>query len=264
MIDIHAHILPGLDDGAQDMETSLQMARNAAADGIKQIIATPHVISTGFPNSREKIMEAVFSLRQALQQENIPLELFPGGEYRLEADLPQRIQQGQVLTLNDSSRYILIELPSSVLPPFFERVMYDIQLQGLTPIIAHPERNQVIMEKPQLLQRLTERGILAQITATSVTGDFGRGIKKSAWQIIKQGSAHFIASDAHHHRGRRSPKLSAAWAEVKKQTGEQAARRLINENPARVVAGLELEKQSTFEPRSSWHQKLTFFSRNSH
>ena len=239
------------------------MARAAAADGITQMIATPHVISTSFPNSREQIMAAVISLRKELQQQQIPLEIFPGGEYRLEADLPQRIQQGRVLTLNDSTRYILIELPSSVLPPFFERVMYDIQLQVVTPIIAHPERNQVIMENPLILQSMTERGILAQITATSITGEFGKNIKKSSRQLIKQGSAHFIASDAHYHSGRRSPKLSAARAELKKQFGDELARCFVDENPARVMAGQELEKMPTYKVRFSWRQKLGLFGTKS-
>ncbi|MGE5458877.1 MAG: tyrosine-protein phosphatase [Methanobacterium sp.] len=256
MIDIHAHILPGLDDGAQDLETSLQMARIAAADDISQIIATPHVISTVFPNSREQILEAANQLRQALQQQKIPLELFPGGEYRLEADLPKRLQKGEILTLNDGGKYLLVELPNNVLPPFFEEVIYDIQLQGVTPIIAHPERNQVIMEKPKILKQLTDRGILAQITAASVIGDFGKEIKKSSWQLIKQGSIHFIASDAHYHSGKRSPKLSEAYAEIKKQAGEQTAQNLFIENTGRVINGLAPIKASDPPPNRGWSQKI--------
>jgi len=252
LIDIHAHILPGLDDGAKDLEISLEMARVAAADGIRQIIATPHVISEGFPNRREQIMAALLHFRQALQQEQIPLEILPGGEYRLEADLPRRLKQGEIVTLNDCGCYRLIELPGSILPPFFEQVMYEIQLQGITPIIAHPERNQVIMENPKILKELTDRGILAQITAASMIGDFGKETKKSAWQLIKQGSAHFIASDSHYHSGRRSPRLSDAFAEVRKQAGEQTAPNFFNQNPGRVISGLALEKISPPESSRSW------------
>lgn len=262
LIDIHSHILPGLDDGAQDLEVSLEMARAAAADGISKIIATPHVISDDFPNDREKIMEALYLFRQTLQQEKIPLEILPGGEYRLEADLPQRLKSGEIITLNDKGSYLLVELPGTILPPFFEQVMYEIQLQGVTPIIAHPERNFVIMENPRIIKEMTDRGILAQITAASIIGDFGKDIKKSAWQLIKQGSAHFIASDSHYYKGRRSPKLSEAAAEIKKQLGEQAVLFFFHENPNCIESGYALEQIAQPLPNLSFRQRIKAWGRS--
>lgn len=256
MIDIHSHILPGLDDGAPDLDVSLEMARAAAADGISKIIATPHVISDGFPNDREKILEALQGLRQALIKEQIPVDVLPGGEYRLEPDLPQRLKRGEILTLNDNGSYLLIELPATILPPFFEQVAYEIQLQGVTPIIAHPERNYVIMENPGIIKDLTDRGMLAQITAASITGDFGKDIKKSAWQLIKQGSAHFVASDSHYYKGRRSPRLSEALHEIKKHSSEQTARAFFYENPASVISGQALEKTTQPIKSQNWRQKI--------
>lgn len=262
MIDIHAHILPGLDDGARDLEIALQMARAAVADNIRQMIVTPHVISEAFPNRREQILQAMHHLQQEMQQQRIPLELFPGGEYRLEADLPKKLQNGEILSLNDGGQYLLIELPNSVLPPFFEQVLYDIQLQGVTPIIAHPERNLVIMEDPRILKKLTDRGMLVQITAASLVGNFGKDVKKSAWQLTKQGSAHFIASDTHYHSGRRSPLLSEAYNEIKKKLGEQMAQILLIENPGRVINRLGLNKMPELSPRLNWSQKLKNLGRH--
>lgn len=262
MIDIHSHILPGLDDGAPNLEISLEMARAAAADGISKIIATPHVISDGFPNDREKILSALHTLRLAIQEEQIPVEVLPGGEYRLEPDLPQRLKRGEVLTLNDNGSFLLIELPGTVLPPFFEQVTYEIQLQGVTPVIAHPERNYVIAEKPEIMKAMTDRGILAQITAASITGDFGKDTKKSAWQLIRQGSAHFVASDSHYYKGRRSPKLSEAASEVKKQSGEQTMRAFFYENPDCIVRGQALKKASQPMEQLNWLQKLKSLGRS--
>jgi protein-tyrosine phosphatase len=256
MIDIHAHILPGLDDGARDLEAALQMAQAAVADGISQIIATPHVISGSFDYSRAQILAAVSSLNQELISRQIPLQILPGGEYRLEANLPARLREGTVLTLNDSHRYLLVELPATILPPYFERVIYEIQLQGVTPIIAHPERNRVIMENPQHLQTLTERGMLAQLTATSVTGDFGKEVRKSAWQLIKQGSIQFLATDAHAHDGRRSPKLSAARDAIIKQFGPDYAFSLVDDNPRRLINGQELANHPVPQTKISWTERL--------
>lgn len=243
MIDIHTHILPGLDDGAQDLEAALLMARAAAADGIDRIIATPHVISGSFDYSREQILTAVKELNAEITARQIPVQILPGGEYRLEADLPARLQAGDVLTLNDSRAYLLVELPSSLLPPDYERFIYDIQVQGIIPIIAHPERNKVIMKNPAILKKLTDRGIMAQLTSASVTGEFGKEIQKCSRQLIEQGSVQFLASDGHSHEGRRSLNLSAACDAVKKPYGDEYARILVEENPSRLINGRDLRPQ---------------------
>ena len=243
MIDIHTHILPGLDDGAQDLEAALQMAQAAAADGIDRIIATPHVITGSFDYSREQILTAVNQLNAEITARQIPVQILPGGEYRLEADLPARLRAGNVLTLNDSRAYLLVELPSSLLPPDYERFIYDIQVQGIIPIIAHPERNKVIMKNPAILKKMTDRGIMAQLTTASVTGDFGKEIHKCARQLIEQGSVQFLASDAHTHEGHRSLNLSGARDTIKKDYGDVYAQVLVEENPSRLINGRDLRPQ---------------------
>ena len=255
MIDIHTHILPGLDDGARDIEHALRMAQAAAADGITRIIATPHVISGGFDYSREQILAAVSELNAEITARQIPVQILPGGEYRLEADLPARLRAGSVLTLNDSRAYLLVEMPATLLPPDYERVLYEIQLQGVTPVIAHPERNQVIMKNPEILKKMTERGILAQLTSASITGEFGKEIQKCSRQLIEQGSIQFLASDAHTYKGRRSPRLSAARDAVNKQYGIDYARALVEDNPARLLTGRDLPPQPQLT-KPSWLHRL--------
>ncbi|RDV84794.1 tyrosine-protein phosphatase [Ammonifex thiophilus] len=154
MIDIHTHILPGLDDGAEDLEEALSMARLALADGVTALVATPHVIRGSFFPSRQEILETVSLLNERLAEQGLPLRVLPGAEYRLEPDLPERLAKGELVPLNDAGRYLLVELPSTFVPPYAERVLYELQLQGVTPILAHPERNAELCRRPELLASL--------------------------------------------------------------------------------------------------------------
>lgn len=255
MIDIHTHILPGLDDGARDLEQALQMASAAAREGIIRIIATPHVISGSFDYSREQILAATAALNEEINARQIPVQILPGGEYRLEADLPERLRDGSALTLGDSRAYLLVEMPAALLPPDYERVLYEIQLQGVTPVIAHPERNQVIMKNPAILHKLSERGILAQLTSASVTGEFGKETQKCSCRLIEQGSIQFLASDAHTHEGRRSPRLTEARDYIVKSYGRDYAQALVQDNPERLLSGRGLSPPPQLT-KPSWLQRL--------
>ena len=130
------------------------------------------------------------------------MEVLPGAEYRLEPDLPERLPRGGLLTLNDAGRHLLVELPGAFLPPYTERVLYELQLLGVTPVIAHPERNAAVARNPAFLRRLVSRGMLVQVTADSVTGRFGREARHLALSLLKEGLAHLVASDAHYLNGR--------------------------------------------------------------
>jgi len=255
MIDIHTHILPGLDDGARDLEAALQMARAAANDGIRCVIATPHVITGTFENERGQILAAVDELNTAISARQIPVQILPGGEYRLEADLPDRLRAGNVLTLNDNRAWLLVELPASLLPPDYERTLYNIQLQGVTPIIAHPERNQVIIKHPEILKKMSERGILAQLTSASITGSFGKEVQKCSRRLIEQGSIQFLASDAHSYKGHRGLGLTAAREMIGKHYGEDYARALVEDNPACILNGQSLSPQPQ-RTKPSWLHRM--------
>lgn len=236
MLDLHNHILPGLDDGAADWREALSMARLAAEDGIEGVVCTPHWICGLFENGRTRILEAVEVLKDKLAQEAIPLAVYPGCELRLHHDIPGRIEAREVLTFNDNGRYALIELPDEFLPRTLEHFFWEIQARNITPVISHPERNPALMRKPMRLYKLVEMGSLLQVTSSSVLGGFGSEVRKFAVELLEHRMVHVIATDSHGPR-RRSPKLSECHAQVAGLLGEETARRLFHENPERIIHG---------------------------
>lgn len=196
MIDIHCHILPGIDDGAATMEDSLAMARAAVKEGITTIIATPHHKNNQFINPKSSILTKVNDLNTVLKQENIPLTILPGQEVRIYGEVLEDYYKEEILTLNHT-KYLFIEFPSSSVPRYAERLLYELQTEGIIPIIVHPERNKELQEKPDLLYQFVKNGALTQVTASSVAGYFGKNVKKFSEQLIESNLTHFLASDAH-------------------------------------------------------------------
>lgn len=260
MIDIHSHILPELDDGAGSLQEALDMARLAVADGIRSMAATPHVETGLYPNTRETVLQAVDGLRRALQEHAIPLTILPGAEYRLEPDLPRRLARGELLTLNDKGRYLLVELPATLAFDFTVQVFYELQLGGVIPVIAHPERNAAFAATPSLLYNLIARGALAQITAGSLTGHFGPAARAAARAFLKNGCAHFIATDAHSDKDR-APLLTPAKKEAARLLGEEEGHTLVAGNPQRAVEALLIETGEIEETRPARSGFWSFLSR---
>ncbi len=217
MIDIHSHILYGLDDGAKDLNDSLEMAKAAVDEGITTIIATPH-FNEKYVNHKQEIINKVARLNEVIQEKQIPLTILPGQEPRIYGDLLEDYNNGQVLTLNNAGKFMLIELPSNHVPRYTEKLLFDLQLNGLTPIIVHPERNQEIIENPDKLYQFVKKGACTQVTAASLAGYFGKKIKKFSLQMIEANLTHFIASDAHNLTGR-SFKMREAFGVVEKEFG---------------------------------------------
>lgn len=196
MIDIHCHILPGIDDGAQSMEDTIKMARAAVDEGIHTIIATPHHKNSKYDNPKDLIIPKVEEVNQALTIEGIDLKILPGQEVRLYGELMEGIENNEILSLNHT-QYVFVEFPSNHVPRYAETLLFDLQLKEITPIIVHPERNQEIIERPEVLYNLVKKGALTQVTASSVSGHFGKKIKNFSFQLIEANLTHFIASDAH-------------------------------------------------------------------
>ncbi len=241
MIDVHAHILPGLDDGPKNWEQSLHMARLAVEDGISIMVATPHLfqkrsVDLSQINTKDSILQHIAQLRQKLWEEHIPLEIIPGCDFPLSFESLQLLDDGLALTINDANRYLLLELPDTALPPATEEICFHLQSRGLTPIITHPERHLVIQEMPYKLKRLLDLGCLAQMTGNSLTGWFGRGVKKIAQQLVKLGYIHLLATDAHHPK-RRPPLLSQAVKELARLVGATRAQAMVNDIPGKIIAG---------------------------
>lgn len=197
MIDIHCHILPGVDDGAPYLKDSIEMARTAAAQGIHAIVATPHHRNNQFDNYRADILTRVNELNHALQEADVPVDILPGQENRLFGDIIEGIRCEEILPVNIDSPYILIELPTSTVPKYTNKLLYDLQVEGYTPVIVHPERNSELLTKPDKLYEIVKNGVLTQVTAASLLGKFGKKIQNFSHEIVQSNLTHFIASDAH-------------------------------------------------------------------
>jgi protein-tyrosine phosphatase len=241
MIDIHCHILPGIDDGPKDLKQSVEMARAAVAEGITTIIATPH-FNLKYGNNKLVILEQVKRLNEVLQSESIPLTILPGQEPRIYGELLEDYEQEQILTLNDSRKYQLIELPANHVPRYSEQLLYDLQMEGITPVIVHPERNQEIIENTTLLFNLVEKGALTQITASSVTGDLGKKIKKFSLQLLESNLTHFIASDAHNLDTRKF-RLRESYETIQKEFGIDMVY-MLQENAEILLQGNSVFKEA--------------------
>jgi protein-tyrosine phosphatase len=232
--DIHCHVLPGLDDGAQSWEQSLEMARLAAADGITTVVATPHQLGGHAGNHGDRIRERTAQLQKLLDEHGCRLRVLPGADVRIEPDLVRKIQSGEVLTLADRGRYVLLELPHEVYLPL-DRLLDELASAGLVGILSHPERNLGILAKPEVAAHLVDAGCLMQVTAGSLMGTFGPRSKAMAESLVTAGLVHFLATDAHGHRVRR-PLLRRAYERVAELAGPEAAMTLCSLNPASVVA----------------------------
>jgi protein-tyrosine phosphatase len=241
MIDIHSHILPGVDDGAQTIEDAIAMANAAAGEGITKIIATPHHKNGNYENPKQKILQHVEQLNAVLKERNIPLTVLPGQEVRIYGEMLKDYENGELLTLTNESPYIFIEFPSNHVPRYAEQLLFDIQMKGLIPIIVHPERNAEFIEDPELLYHFVKRGALTQLTAASVAGRFGKKIKKFSLQTIEANLAHFIASDAHNTTNR-SFSMRKAYQVIKKEFGAGAVY-LFYENAELLVDGKNVYRQ---------------------
>lgn len=196
MIDIHTHILPGVDDGAKTEADSLEMGKVAVEQGIQTIIATPHHRNGAFDNYKEEIITNVQILNELLEENKIPLEILVGQEVRIYGELLDDLAEGDIQTLADTS-YILVEFPFGDVPQYAERLLYDLQQKGLRPIIAHPERNRELIENHDRMYELIRNGALAQLTGASLLGEYGKEIEQFSHQLIEANLVHFIASDAH-------------------------------------------------------------------
>ena len=234
-VDLHCHLLPQLDDGARSWDESLEMARLAVADGIGTIVVTPHQLGSFAQNTAEKIRGQLQLLQQRLTAAQIPLQLLPGADVRIEPDLPQRIRHGQVLTLADHGRHVLLELPHELYVPL-EGLLRRLQAIDCVGILSHPERNLGILADPSLVPQLVESGCLMQITASSLMGAFGSASQHLAESLLRHGCVHFVATDAHGVRSRR-PLLCAAYERVAALTDRATADDLCCDFPHRVCLG---------------------------
>jgi len=232
VIDLHTHILPGIDDGAQTLEDALDMAHAFVADGVTTVAAAPHV-RDDYPTSADAMLRAVDALREALDEEGIPLTLLPGAE--IAVDRIERLGARELsrLTLAGSGRYVLVETPYYGWPVEVAEQLLRLRMAGFIPVLAHPERNPEVQRTPSLLAPLVQGGTLVQVTTASLDGRLGTRSRETAFQLVASGSAHLVASDAHTPDIRAAGMRSAAEAIA----DEALAQWLTEEVPRALVEG---------------------------
>jgi protein-tyrosine phosphatase len=233
MIDLHSHILPGIDDGARDIEVSILMARQWVAEGVKVVACTPHILPGLYQNSGPSIRMAVASLQQRLDAEDIPLALVCGADNHIVPDFVSGLASGHLLTLAES-RYVLVEPPHHVVPARMEDLFFGILVAGYVPILTHPERLSWLKSRYDMVQRLARSGVWMQITAGSLTGAFGSNALYWSERMLDEGLVHIIASDAHDTE-RRPPALASGWEAAAKRVGSAEALHLVSTRPQGVL-----------------------------
>ncbi|MCH5138136.1 exopolysaccharide biosynthesis protein [Clostridiaceae bacterium UIB06] len=208
LIDIHSHILPAIDDGAKNIEKTLEMLQIASDNGIKKIVATPHFYRGYYENKYIDICKLVEEVNAKVKEKQINVEIFPGQEVFLDTHTLGLFKEGIIQGIN-GTRYMLIELPMDTMPKNALDIIYELRVLGIVPIIAHPERYVYIMEKPSLINNFIDENCLFQINSGSIQGIFGKSVQKTSEILLSHSVCSFIASDAHSTKTR-VPKIEEA------------------------------------------------------
>lgn len=240
MVDLHCHILPGVDDGAETMADALEMARIAARSGVRAIAATPHCNVPGSPMPNyldEGLMNRVVQLREAIDTAGIPLDLYAGAEIFCTPQVGDLLQTQRLLTLA-GSRYLLTEFYFDESPEFMDHCFRQIRNLGCVPVIAHPERYDAVQRNPALVQRWFHEGSVIQLNKGTILGSLGSRSQASAQWILRHGLAHVVASDAHGIR-HRTPHMAELRHHLESHCGPGYTRLLLSVNPGRILRDQE-------------------------
>lgn len=249
-IDLLTHILPGADDGPSTMDQSVRMAQLAATEGTTTIVSTPHYSDVALNSSVDRAWQLLADLNSRLRQEaadGAPMvRVVPGMENRITPDLPDRVESGNQLTLN-GSRFVLLTTPFSTLPDFVSDVLARLRMKRLVPILARPERNAVLRRDRGRMREMIEDGALFVVTASSITGVYGKDAQRAALRMVQQRVAHAVVSDMHAIEGTRPPGLCRAFRWVERATDEATAVRLLEDQPRMILQGHSPEAESQLD-----------------
>lgn len=254
MVDLHCHILPGIDDGPENIEESLKMAESAIADGISRVVATPHASNEYFFDY-PRVQKLRDELRSKIGNQLI---LATGCDFHLNPENLEALRrQPATFCLNQFS-YLLVEFNEFSIPPAMDKTLHDIQLSGIHPIITHPERNGILRSRSERLKQWVSQGCFVQVTGGSLTGGFGPGAQSDAIRWIQEGLVHFVASDAHNMRTR-PLRLSPAYEVVAQQFGKHKADALFVQNPTAAFEGRELPHVPEIQEDQPRRKRFFFF-----
>jgi protein-tyrosine phosphatase len=254
MVDLHCHILPGIDDGAQTIEDSLAMAEDAIRDGITHVVATPHA-STEYHFDFAKVRAARDELQARLDGR---LTIATGCDFHLNPENLLALKNNSAPFCINQKDYLLLEFNEFSIPPAMDQTLHELHLMGLRPIITHPERNGILRTQPERLLSWVRLGCFAQVTAGSLTGVFGVGPQEDAWAWIRQGLVHFVSSDGH-NTARRPVKLRFAYEAIAREGGKELAEGLLVENPRAAFDGAPLPYVPELASNPERHKKKRFF-----
>lgn len=235
MVDLHCHLLPGIDDGSKNMEISLRLASEAVENGVTHALLTPHHMNGRYVNHKQDVIKRTVEFRQQLQEHNIPLTVFPGQEVRINGQLIDALDKDDILFADEDNRYLMLEFPDDDVPHYTNQMIFELQQRGITPIIVHPERNTKIMAHPELLYQLFQKGCLSQITASSYVGTFGKKVEDFSKKLIANGQGYLFASDAHDLPGRKY-EMRQAFEKLSREYGQELAERYSN-NARAIING---------------------------
>lgn len=243
MIDIHSHLLAGVDDGPQGNEMSLSMLKLAASAGTRVAVVTPHIIQFCYMHTWENIVERCRHLEQLAIQSGITVKLFPGAEVAADPSILDVIKGPGPYCIN-GGRYMLVELPMLDIPDYVNDFFFRLRMKGITPIIAHPERNMRVIKNPVIVDAWLEQGLLLQVNAGSINGLWGEKVRKTAKLLLHTNKVFCVASDAHNCYGR-DPTLDRTFKLVERYMGATAAKRLFKINPEMIIGNLIAEQELT-------------------
>ena len=235
MIDLHCHLLPGVDDGSKSMDISLKLANDAVRDGIDYALLTPHHMNGVYLNHKESVIQQTQEFQVELDRHKIPLKVFPGQEVRINGDLLTALDQDDILFADEGGQYLMLEFPDDDIPNYTSNMIYELMQRGIIPVIVHPERNTKIMKQPDILYDLLNKGCLSQITAGSYVGIFGHKVQKFSKQLIQAGQAYIFASDVHNLPNRKY-EMTNAFVKMNHEFGNDYVSR-FSENAKRMING---------------------------
>jgi protein-tyrosine phosphatase len=262
MIDVHCHILPGIDDGPSGWRKALEMGRLAAAEGFVECVATPHYHTGLYQPNIATIQDRVTRLNMLFDRYGLSLLVWVGMEVALTPEVPWLLEKGKILTMK-GSRYLLVEIPRFAEPETAEQILFQLIMKGISPVLAHPERHPMVQERTSDLLDWVRNGVLIQVDAQSLTGGFGRRGRACARFLLEHRAAHILATDAH-SRIKRPPRISQAVAVAEDVLqSSQEARAMVSSTPRRLLANKGYsppEPLAPSSPQRSWKRFLPFMN----
>lgn len=233
MIDMHSHILPGIDDGSQSIEESIKMIKEAKEAGFTEIISTSHYIEESYNSSKYEREELIKNINEKLEAENINIKIYNGAEAYISTNLNDLIEKEKLPTINES-KYLLMELPMHSEILYLDNIIYDLKTNGITPIIAHPERYSYVQRNPKVLENLIDKGVLFQANYGSIIGKYGKDAEKTLKRLLKSNMIHFLGTDTH-RSGTVYIQMNKILKKLEKLIGKEKLELLSTINPQKVL-----------------------------